>query len=74
MVQDGGVDEARKLGLAPHHVLGLVANARPDRIDLVEPVRGLELLLRHGSLVAEGGCLAQLGNAVESLKLALPSQ
>ena len=51
MVQDRGIDEARKLGLAPHHVLGLVADARPDRIDRVEPVRGLELLLGHGSLV-----------------------
>ena len=43
-----------KLGLAPGDLLGLVADARPDRIDLVEPVRGLELLLGHGCLHADG--------------------
>ena len=37
-----------KLRLAPRDLLGLVADARPDRIDLVEPVDGLELLLGHG--------------------------
>ena len=61
MVQDRGVDEARKLGLAPHHVLGLVADARPDRVDRVEPVRGLELLLGHGSLVAEREVSSTIG-------------
>ena len=50
VMQDRRIDEARKLRLAPHHLLGLVADARPDRIDLVEPVYGLELLLGHGSL------------------------
>ena len=38
VMQDRGIDEARKLGLAPRHLLGFVADARPDRIDLVEPV------------------------------------
>ena len=50
VVQDRGIDEARKLRLAPHHLLGLVADARPDRIDLVELTDRLELLLGHGRL------------------------
>ena len=52
VMQDRRIDEARKLGLAPRDLLGLVADARPDRVDLVEPVDGLELLLGHGSLRA----------------------
>ena len=36
VMQDGRIDEGRELGLAPHDLLGLVADARPDRIDLVE--------------------------------------
>ena len=72
VVQDRGVDEARKLGLAPHDLLGLVADARPDRVDRVEPVRGLELLLCHEAVVAPRISLAQLEIAVESLKPPLP--
>ena len=54
VMQDRGIDEARKLRLAPRHLLGFVADARPDRIDLVEPVDVLELLLGHGSLHPDG--------------------
>ncbi len=50
MVQDRRIDEARKLGLAPRHLFGLVADARPDRVDLVEPADRLELLLGHECL------------------------
>ena len=39
VVQDGRIDEGRELGLAPRHLFGLVADARPDRIDLVERAR-----------------------------------
>ena len=46
-MQDGRVDEGRELGLAPHHLFGLAADARPDRIDLVERVRGSCVSLRH---------------------------
>jgi len=34
VMQDRRIDEAGKLRLAPRHVLGLVANACPDRLDL----------------------------------------
>ena len=36
VMQDGRIDEGRELGLAPDDLLGLAADARPDRIDLVE--------------------------------------
>ena len=49
VVQDGRVDEGRELGLAAHDLLGLAADARPDRIDLVERPRGPRLILSHGS-------------------------
>ena len=58
-----------KLGLAPRDLLGLVADARPDRIDLVEPVDRLELLLGHACLHPDGSrCLPQMGTRFKSLK------
>ena len=39
-VQNVLVDEARQLGLAAGDILGLLADAGPDRIDLVEAVAG----------------------------------
>src|SRR6476661_7931124 len=53
VMQDGGIDEARKLRLAPRHLLGFVADALPDRIDIVEPLR-FELLLSHECLRRDG--------------------
>jgi hypothetical protein len=47
VVQDGREDEGRELGLAPHHLLGLTADARPDRIDLAERAGGFDLVLGH---------------------------
>src|SRR4051812_47243969 len=47
VAQDGGVDEARKIGLAPHDLVGFVSDAGPDRIDVVEPACGLRLDLSH---------------------------
>jgi hypothetical protein len=62
VMQDRGIDEACKLRLAPRDLFSLFANARPDRIDLVEPVRGFELLLGHGCLRPDGSwCLPQMG-------------
>ena len=46
VVQDGRIDEGRELRLATHDILGLAADPRPDRIDLIE--RRLCLMLRHG--------------------------
>ncbi len=50
MVQDGRIDEGRKLGLASHDLLGFAADARPDRIHDVERAPGLYLMLDHGLL------------------------
>ena len=50
VVQDRRIDEGRELGLAPHDLLGLAADARPDRVDLVERVGGSRLLLGHDRL------------------------
>ena len=47
VVQDGRIDEARELRLAPHHVFRLMAHARPDRIDLVERVDEPGVMLGH---------------------------
>jgi hypothetical protein len=47
MPQDGRIDEARKLGLAPHYLFGLVTDTRPDRIDVVERTRSFRLDLSH---------------------------
>ncbi len=41
VMQDGRIDEGRELGLAPRDLLGLAADARPDRVDLIEPLRAL---------------------------------
>src|SRR4051812_4774666 len=49
VMQNRGIDEAGKLRLAPRHLLGFVANALPDRINIVEPLR-FELLLSHACL------------------------
>ena len=43
-----------KLRLAPRHLLGFLADALPDRIDLIEPVDVLELLLGHECLHPDG--------------------
>jgi len=51
MVQDGRVDEGRKLGLAAHHLFGLVPDAGPYRIDLLERARDLPLLPSHDILL-----------------------
>ena len=43
-----------KLRLAPRHLFGFVADALPHRIDLIEPVDVLELLLGHECLHPDG--------------------
>ena len=48
VVQDVFVDEGRELRLAARDVLRLAADARPDRIDLVEALGGPRLILSHG--------------------------
>ena len=50
MMQDGRIDEGRKLGLAARDFLGLAADARPDRVHLVERARHSCLLLGHDRL------------------------
>ena len=50
VMQDGRIDEGRELGLAAHGLLGLAADARPDRINLVERVCGSCVSLRHDRL------------------------
>src|SRR5262245_13686326 len=50
-MQDGGIDEGRELGLVPRDLLGLAADARPDRVYLLEPP-GSHLLLGHDPLPA----------------------
>ena len=62
VMQDGRIDEGRELGLAPHGLLGLVADARPNRIDLVERVCGSCVSLRHDRLQQ----LASRGNSTIS--------
>ncbi len=47
VVQNVLENEGREFGLAARHRLGLLADARPDRIDLVEAFCGLRLILRH---------------------------
>src|ERR1700730_12775203 len=46
-MEDGRIDEGRKLRLAARHLLRLVADARPDRVYLVQRVGGSRLLLSH---------------------------
>src|SRR6185437_10257382 len=59
VVQDGFVHEGRELRLAPRHVFGLAADARPDGIDLIERRPGL--VLGHGGLPGSCLSLAYLG-------------
>jgi hypothetical protein len=49
MVQDGRIDEGCEFGLAPRDLLGLEADAGPDRVHLLEPPCP-HLLLGHGCL------------------------
>ena len=51
VMQNGRVDEGRKLGLAAHHLFGLVPDAGPYRIDLLERARDLPLLPSHDILL-----------------------
>ena len=50
VMQDGRIDEGRELGLAARDLLGLAADLRPDRIDLVERAGRSRLLLGHDRL------------------------
>jgi hypothetical protein len=50
VMQDGRIDEGRELGFAPRDLLGLAADARPDRVDRVEPAARLRLMLGHRRL------------------------
>src|SRR5262249_56632600 len=52
VVQDGRVDEGGELRLAARDVLGLAADAPPNRIELVDG--RLNLLLRHGKGLRPG--------------------
>src|SRR5262249_6108799 len=52
VVQDGRVDEGGELRLAARDVLGLPADAPPNRIELVDG--RLNLLLRHGKGLRNG--------------------
>src|SRR5262245_13392170 len=47
VVKDGRRDEGRKLRLAANDLFGLAADARPDRIDLVERVYSFRLFPSH---------------------------
>jgi hypothetical protein len=49
VVQDGGIDQCRQLGLAAHNLFGLAANTRPNRVDLIER-SGSDLTLGHARL------------------------
>ena len=48
VMQDGGIEEGRKRGLAPHDVFGLLADLRPYRIEFADGCQSG--LLRHLSL------------------------
>src|SRR5690242_5945799 len=47
VMQDGRIDEARELGLASRDFIGLIANAPPNRVDLVETFRRTGTLVSH---------------------------
>src|SRR5262249_60330434 len=49
VMQEGRIDEGRELGLAARGLLGLAANARPDRVNLVERTSP-RLMLSHDRL------------------------
>src|SRR6476661_3484229 len=49
VVQDGRIDEGRKLGLAPRDLLGLATDARPYRVHLLQSA-GSHLMLGHDHL------------------------
>jgi hypothetical protein len=49
VMQDGRIDEGRELGLATRDLFGLAADARPDRVNLVERTSS-RLLLSHDRL------------------------
>ena len=38
VMQDGGIDEGRELGLGADDVFGLVAHLRPDRVDFLDRI------------------------------------
>ena len=77
VVQDVFIDESRELGLATCHVLRFAADARPDRIDLVEAPCGPRLILSHGPTFSRRlsiphiGLLSQFRSRQESLAKAL---
>src|SRR4029079_1869399 len=48
VMQHRRVEESRKLGLAPHDLFRLAANAKPDRVDGVESAACFRLMLGHG--------------------------
>ncbi len=51
VMQNGRINKRRQLRFAPDDVLGLTADPRPDRIDLIE--QRLRLLLGHVDVLPE---------------------
>ena len=47
VMQDRGIDEGGELGLGADDVFGFGAQLRPDRVDLLDRIRALALLVGH---------------------------
>src|SRR5262245_61957150 len=73
VMKDGRIDEGRKLRLAANDLFGLAADARPDRIDLVERVYSFRLFTGHGDspdvILTTTAILAQRALAMEDIEI-----